>query len=209
VWGSQQVTSVSRRQVEGVFDLYAQGPGVDRSMDVLKTAMADRQMRAWRVIALAGEITVDSPRPCPTRAKQGLSRRDAPGLYNQANRQGLSRFRQTGLHLSQLSGCWVGLKAICRDSGAGDSVWVESRANHEKKTKPPQQQKKTKKNKQKQPPPPPPPPSTPKKTKKKKNKKKKKTDMMRRLPVPRAGWASAIPDRRSSGRRCMARDGCQ
>ncbi|MCA3175973.1 MAG: indolepyruvate ferredoxin oxidoreductase family protein, partial [Burkholderiales bacterium] len=41
VWGTQQVALSAQRKVDGVFSLwYGKGPGVDRSLDVLKHANA-------------------------------------------------------------------------------------------------------------------------------------------------------------------------
>ena len=56
VWGSQQTNLFSGARYDGVFGLwYGKGPGVDRSMDVLKHANAFGTSRFGGVLAVAGD----------------------------------------------------------------------------------------------------------------------------------------------------------
>ena len=56
VWGSQQVALFPGAKVQGAFGIwYGKGPGVDRSMDVLKHANAAGSARHGGVLCIAGD----------------------------------------------------------------------------------------------------------------------------------------------------------
>src|SRR5690606_21568969 len=56
VWGSQQTNLYDGAQYDGVFGMwYGKGPGVDRSMDVLKHANSAGSSRHGGVLVLAGD----------------------------------------------------------------------------------------------------------------------------------------------------------
>jgi indolepyruvate ferredoxin oxidoreductase len=49
VWGSQQTNLFEGARYDGVFGMwYGKGPGVDRSMDVIKTRQCLRYLKVWR-----------------------------------------------------------------------------------------------------------------------------------------------------------------
>ena len=56
VWGSQQTNLFEGARFDGVFGMwYGKGPGVDRSMDVIKHANAFGSSRYGGVLAVAGD----------------------------------------------------------------------------------------------------------------------------------------------------------
>ena len=125
VWGSQQVNLFPGAKVDGVFSIwYGKGPGVDRSMDVLKHGNAAGSSPHGGVIALAGDDHGCQSSTLPHQSEQVFAAAMIP-VVNPANVQEYLDFGILGFALSRYSGCWIGFKAISETVESGASVWVD------------------------------------------------------------------------------------
>ena len=125
VWGTQQVNLFPGAKVDGVFSIwYGKGPGVDRSMDVLKHGNAAGTSPHGGVIALAGDDHGCQSSTLPHQSEQVFAAAMIP-VVNPANVQEYLDFGILGFALSRYSGCWVGFKAISETVESGASVWVD------------------------------------------------------------------------------------
>jgi indolepyruvate ferredoxin oxidoreductase len=125
VWGSQQTNLFPSATVDGVFGIwYGKGPGVDRSMDVLKHGNAAGTSQYGGVIALAGDDHGCQSSTLPHQSEQVFSAAMIP-VVNPATVQEYLDFGILGFALSRYSGCWVGFKAISETVESGASVWVD------------------------------------------------------------------------------------
>ncbi len=111
VWGSQQVNLFDGALYDGVFALwYAKGPGVDRSMDVLKHANAAGTSPWGGVLAIAGDDHGARSSTLPHQSEHMFASAMIPVL----NPSGVQEYLDFGLHgwaMSRYSGCWVAMKA--------------------------------------------------------------------------------------------------
>ena len=125
VWGSQQTGLFPGAKVDGVFSIwYGKGPGVDRSMDVLKHANAAGTSQYGGVIALAGDDHGCQSSTLPHQSEQVFAAAMIP-VVNPATVQEYLDFGILGFALSRYSGCWIGFKAISETVESGASVWVD------------------------------------------------------------------------------------
>ena len=125
VWGSQQVNLFPGAKVDGVFSIwYGKGPGVDRSMDVLKHGNAAGASPHGGVIARAGDDHGCQSSTLPHQSEQVFAAAMIP-VVNPANVQEYLDFGILGFALSRYSGCWIGFKAISETVESGASVWVD------------------------------------------------------------------------------------
>ena len=125
VWGTQQVNLFPGATVDGVFSIwYGKGPGVDRSMDVLKHGNAAGTSPHGGVIALAGDDHGCQSSTLPHQSEQVFAAAMIP-VVNPANVQEYLDFGMLGFALSRYSGCWIGFKAISETVESGASVWVD------------------------------------------------------------------------------------
>ncbi len=125
VWGSQQTNLFPQATVDGVFGIwYGKGPGVDRSMDVLKHANSAGTSQYGGVIALAGDDHGAQSSTLPHQSEQVFAAAMIP-VINPANVQEYLDFGVLGFALSRYSGCWIGFKAISETVESGASVWVD------------------------------------------------------------------------------------
>jgi indolepyruvate ferredoxin oxidoreductase len=125
VWGTQQVNLFPGAKVDGVFSIwYGKGPGVDRSMDVLKHGNAAGSSAHGGVIVLAGDDHGAQSSTLPHQSEQVFSAAMIP-VINPANVQEYLDFGLLGFALSRYSGCWIGFKAISETVESGASVWVD------------------------------------------------------------------------------------
>ena len=112
VWGSQQVNLFPGAKYDGVFGMwYGKGPGVDRSMDVMKHANAFGTSKYGGVLAVAGDDHASKSSTLPHQSEHMFIGASMPVL-SPANVQEVLDLGVFGWELSRYSGCWVGLKAI-------------------------------------------------------------------------------------------------
>ena len=122
VWGTQQVGLLPGPKHDGVFAMwYGKGPGVDRSMDVIKHANAFGTSRYGGVLAVAGDDHACKSSTVPHQSEHMFIGAAVPVL-NPANVQDVLDYGLYGWALSRYSGCWVGLKAITENMDSAISA---------------------------------------------------------------------------------------
>ena len=101
VWGSQQTNLFPGATVDGVFSIwYGKGPGVDRSMDVLKHGNAAGTSQYGGVIALAGDDHGCQSSTLPHQSEQVFAAAMIP-VVNPATVQEYLDFGMLGFALNQ------------------------------------------------------------------------------------------------------------
>ena len=103
---------------------YGKGPGVDRSMDVLKHGNAAGSSPHGGVIVLAGDDHGCQSSTLPHQSEQVFAAAMIP-VVNPATVQEYLDYGMLGFALSRYSGCWIGFKAISETVESGASVWVD------------------------------------------------------------------------------------
>ncbi|MXZ81184.1 MAG: indolepyruvate ferredoxin oxidoreductase family protein [Gammaproteobacteria bacterium] len=112
VWGTQQTHLLPGARHDGIFAMwYGKGPGVDRSMDVIKHANMFGTTRHGGVLALAGDDHACKSSTLPHQSEHNFVGASVPVL-NPANVQDVLDYGIYGWGLSRFSGCWVAMKAI-------------------------------------------------------------------------------------------------
>jgi indolepyruvate ferredoxin oxidoreductase len=125
IWGSQQVNLFEGALCDGVFALwYGKGPGVDRSMDVLKHANAAGTSRHGGVLAVAGDDHAARSSSLPHQSEHMFAAAMIPVL-NPSSVQEILDFGLHGWAMSRFSGCWVALKATADTVESYASVSVD------------------------------------------------------------------------------------
>ena len=125
VWGSQQVGIFPGAKYDGVFSLwYGKGPGVDRSMDVIKHANAFGTAKYGGVLAVAGDDHGCKSSTLPHQSEHMFIGASVPVL-NPANVQEVLDLGIFGWELSRFSGCWVALKAITENMDSAISAYID------------------------------------------------------------------------------------
>jgi indolepyruvate ferredoxin oxidoreductase len=125
VWGSQQVGLFPGAKVEGVFGIwYGKGPGVDRSVDVLRHANWAGTSPLGGVLAVAGDDHGAQSTTTAYQCEQIFEAAMIPVL-NPATVQDYLDFGLFGFALSRFSGCWVGFKATSEAVDSAASVVVD------------------------------------------------------------------------------------
>jgi indolepyruvate ferredoxin oxidoreductase len=126
VMGSQQVGLFPGAKYDGVFGMwYGKGPGLDRSMDVLKHANAFGTARYGGVLAVVGDDHACKSSTLPHQSDHMFVGATSP-ILNPANVQEVLDLGIFGWELSRYSGCWVGLKAITENMDAAISAEIDS-----------------------------------------------------------------------------------
>jgi indolepyruvate ferredoxin oxidoreductase len=112
VWGSQQVGLFPGARHDGVFALwYGKGPGVDRSLDVLKHGNHAGSSRLGGVLVVAGDDHAAKSSTLPHQSDHVFAAAVIPVL----NPSGVQDYLDLGIHgwaMSRYSGCWVAFKAV-------------------------------------------------------------------------------------------------
>jgi len=112
VWGSQQVNLFPGATRDGVFAMwYGKGPGVDRSMDVLKHANSAGSSRHGGVLLLAGDDHAAKSSTVAHQSEHVLLAAGIPVLYP----SNVQEYLDYGLHgwaMSRYSGLWVSMKCV-------------------------------------------------------------------------------------------------
>lgn len=130
VWGSQQVNLFPGARYDGVFGMwYGKGPGVDRSMDVIKHANAFGTSKFGGVLAVAGDDHACKSSTLPHQSEHMFMGASMPVLAP-ANVQEVLDLGIFGWELSRFSGCWVGLKAITENMDSAISALVDPNRVH-------------------------------------------------------------------------------
>ncbi|MCG3170920.1 MAG: hypothetical protein CALGDGBN_02491 [Pseudomonadales bacterium] len=125
VRGTQEVTLFPGARVDGVFGMwYGKGPGLDRSMDVLKHANAVGTSRYGGVLAVVGDDHACKSSTLPHQCEHAFMGASAPVL-NPANVQEILDLGLFGWELSRYCGCWVGFKVITENCDASASVDID------------------------------------------------------------------------------------
>lgn len=125
VWGSQQVNLFEGAQYDGVFGMwYGKGPGVDRSMDVIKHANAFGTAKYGGVLAVAGDDHASKSSTLPHQSEHMFIGASIPVL-NPANVQEVLDLGIYGWELSRYCGCWVALKAITDNMDSAISAEID------------------------------------------------------------------------------------
>jgi indolepyruvate ferredoxin oxidoreductase len=127
VWGSQQVGLFSGAKVDGVFGIwYGKGPGVDRSLDVLRHANLAGTAPHGGVLAVAGDDHGAQSSTTAHQSEQAFAAVMMPVL-NPATIQEYLDFGLLGFALSRYSGCWVAFKALSETVESSATVHVDPR----------------------------------------------------------------------------------
>ena len=122
VWGSQQVRLLGESDYDGVFGLwYGKGPGVDRSIDVLKHMNHAGTSRHGGVLLVAGDDHGAYSSTLPHQSDHVFAASMIPVLYP----CNVQEYIELGLHgwaMSRFSGCAVGFKALADTVESSASV---------------------------------------------------------------------------------------
>ena len=112
VWGTQQLHLIGESPYDGVFALwYAKGPGVDRSIDVLKHMNHAGSAKHGGILLVAGDDHGAYSSTLPHQSDHVFSASMVPVLYP----CNVQEYIELGLHgwaMSRFSGCAVGFKAL-------------------------------------------------------------------------------------------------
>jgi indolepyruvate ferredoxin oxidoreductase len=125
VWGSQQVGLFEGAKYDGVFGMwYGKGPGVDRSMDVIKHANAFGTSPHGGVLAVAGDDHASKSSTLPHQSEHMFIGASIPVL-SPSNVQEVLDLGIFGWELSRYCGTWVALKAITENMDSAISAEID------------------------------------------------------------------------------------
>lgn len=125
VWGSQQVNIFPGAKYDGVYGMwYGKGPGLDRSLDVLKHANAFGTSKYGGVLAVVGDDHASKSSTLPHQSDHMFIGATCPVL-NPAGVQEVLDLGVYGWELSRYCGCWVGMKVITENCDAAISAEID------------------------------------------------------------------------------------
>ena len=125
VWGTQQLNLFPGAQRDGVFGMwYGKGPGVDRSVDVLKHANSAGTSAHGGVLLLAGDDHAAKSSSVAHQSEHVLIASGIPVLYP----SNVQEYLDYGLHgwaMSRYTGLWVAMKCVTDVVESSASVDVD------------------------------------------------------------------------------------
>lgn len=122
IWGTQQLHLSPGAEKDGVFGIwYGKGPGVDRSMDVLRHGAAAGSAPLGGVLCIAGDDHAAKSSSLPHQTDHNFMTAFMPLLYPSGHHE-FVEFGLLGLAMSRYSGCWVGFKAVSETVEASGTV---------------------------------------------------------------------------------------
>ncbi|MGE8612166.1 MAG: indolepyruvate ferredoxin oxidoreductase family protein [Achromobacter veterisilvae] len=125
VWGSQQLNLFPGATRDGVFGMwYGKGPGVDRSVDVLKHANSAGTSAHGGVLMLAGDDHAAKSSSVAHQSEHVLIASGIPVLYP----SNVQEYLDYGLHgwaMSRYTGLWVAMKCVTDVVESSASVDVD------------------------------------------------------------------------------------
>lgn len=124
VWGTQQLSLSKGSRHQGVFALwYGKGPGVDRSMDVIKHGNGAGSSAQGGVLLVTGDDHACKSSTFPHQSEQAYVAAMVPVLHA-ASVQDVLDLGLHGWAMSRFSGCWVALKLVSDVADATSVVEV-------------------------------------------------------------------------------------
>ena len=125
VWGTQQLHLFNGARYDGVFGMwYGKGPGVDRSMDVLKHGNMAGTTRHGGVLLVAGDDHGAKSSSLAHQSEQVFAAAMIPVLQPAGLHEYID-FGLLGFALSRFSGCWVAFKAVADAVDSTRSIDVD------------------------------------------------------------------------------------
>ncbi len=125
IWGSQQLNLFPGAKYDGVFAMwYGKGPGVDRSIDVLRHANAAGSSKHGGVLVCAGDDHGAASSTIAHQTEHDFISCMVPVLYP-ANTQEIVDYGIFGWAMSRFSGCWVALKCVSENAEASASISID------------------------------------------------------------------------------------
>ena len=125
VWGSQQTNLYPSAKYDGVFSIwYGKGPGVDRSLDVLKHMNSAGMSKHGGVLLLAGDDHGGVSSTLLHQSEHVFSAAMIPVLHP-ANVQEYLDFGLLGWAMSRYAGVAVGFKCVSETVESAASVYID------------------------------------------------------------------------------------
>jgi indolepyruvate ferredoxin oxidoreductase len=126
VWGSQQGALFKGGRYDGVFGIwYGKGPGVDRSVDVIRHANMAGTARNGGVLMLVGDDHAASSSTTAHQSELTLQSIGMPMLHA-ANVQEYLDFGLLGFAMSRFAGVWTGFKCLTSTVESSASIDLDA-----------------------------------------------------------------------------------